>query len=159
MPAPHSDVPVLPRQRVAYASDVAGLPHTTDHAEAGRPSLQDTASPPDPLPAPTPAVTGNRDVDDLLHAIDSNNDLMIEQALERISNSALTHTLLQRGQDLLDAADLQYAQEQAALAPADAVQAAVEVETRRGPVRVMTLPDPAQHPLLQGDTGGDGGGG
>lgn len=159
MLAPRADTAALPRQHATYVPDVAAPSDPAHREQASRPWLQDEAVAAGPQAADTHIVTGNGDVDDLLRAIDSHNELMIEQALERISNSALTHALLRRGQDLLDAADLQYAHEQAALAPADAMQAAVEVETRRGPVRVMALPDPAQHMLLQGDTGGDGGGG
>lgn len=106
-------------------------------------------------------ITGDRDVDDLLYAIDSKNDVAIEQALKRINTSAYSVALAQQGHAQLDARALHEAQQQAAACQTPGMDMPVEVETRRGPVRVLTLPqfahDPAQQGGPQGDGGGDGG--
>ncbi|KFA33532.1 hypothetical protein KWG_0104650, partial [Xanthomonas vasicola pv. vasculorum NCPPB 1381] len=58
-------------------------------------------------------ITGDPDVDDLLYAIDSKNDLAIEQALKRVANSANSAALAEQGHAHLDAKALQQAEQQA----------------------------------------------
>nr|WP_260676268.1 hypothetical protein [Xanthomonas translucens] len=105
-------------------------------------------------------ITGDRDVDDLLHAIDSKNDAAIEQALKRISNSPMTHALLQQGHEHLEAKAMQEAKQQVTAMQSLGVDTSPEVQTSRGPVMVMTLPQFANGPMMQaGPAGGGGGGG
>ncbi|MCW1777267.1 hypothetical protein NB693_23355 [Pantoea ananatis] len=79
-------------------------------------------------------------MDDLLHAIDSKNDAAIELALNRISNSPLTHALLQQGHEHLEAKAMQEATEQVTAMQSLGLDTSAEVQTSRGPVMVMTLP-------------------
>ncbi|WP_184409131.1 hypothetical protein [Xanthomonas sp. 3075] len=104
-------------------------------------------------------VSKNPDVNDLIYAIDSKNDLAIDEALKRIANSASTHALIQRGREHLEANAMQEAQEQVSARQALAMEMPAEVQTSRGPVMVMTLPQFAHGPMMQGGPQGDGGGG
>ncbi|WP_425527224.1 hypothetical protein, partial [Xanthomonas vasicola] len=109
-------------------------------------------------------ITGDPDVDELLYAIDCKDELAIEQALERVANSPYSQALAKRGHEFLDAQAMQEAQEQASLRQALNMDVSTEVQTSRGPVMVMTLPQFAHGPAMQGGSpggtpGGDGGGG
>ncbi|MDA8520419.1 AHH domain-containing protein [Acidovorax sp. NCPPB 4044] len=104
-------------------------------------------------------ITGDPDVDDLLYAIDSKNDLAIEQALKRVANSAHSAALAEQGHAHLDAKAMQEAQDQATTRQALGMDVAAEIQTSRGPVMVMTLPQFAHGPAMQGGPQGDGGGG
>ncbi|PPT31997.1 hypothetical protein [Xanthomonas phaseoli] len=104
-------------------------------------------------------ITGDPDVDDLLYAIDSKNDLAIEQALKRVANSAHSAALAEQGHAHLDAKAMQEAQDQATTRQALGMDVAAEIQTSRGPVMVMTLPQFANGPAMQGGPQGDGGGG
>lgn len=42
------------------------------------------------------SITGDPDVDEVLYALDSKNELAIEQALNRVANSAATQALLKK---------------------------------------------------------------
>ncbi|KKY05762.1 hypothetical protein, partial [Xanthomonas phaseoli] len=104
-------------------------------------------------------ITGDPDVDDLLYAIDSKNDLAIEQALKRVANSAHSAALAEQGHAHLDAQALQQAEEQAAAQQALGLAVPAEAQTSRGPVMVMTLPQFAHGPAggpPGGAPGGDG---
>ncbi|WDM77057.1 AHH domain-containing protein [Xanthomonas cucurbitae] len=111
------------------------------------------------------SITGDPDVDDLVYALDSKNDLAIEQALKRAGNSAHSAALAQQGHEHLDAKAQQEAQEQVTTRQALGMDVAPEVQTSRGPVMVLTLPQFANGPMMQGSGppgdggGGDGGGG
>ncbi|WDM69663.1 hypothetical protein K6978_04410 [Xanthomonas cucurbitae] len=111
------------------------------------------------------SITGDPDVDDLVYALDSKNDLAIEQALKRAGNSAHSAALAQQGHEHLDAKAQQEAQEQVTTRQALGMDVAAEVQTSRGPVMVLTLPQFANGPMMQGSGppgdggGGDGGGG
>ncbi|MCC4618992.1 hypothetical protein LL965_02470 [Xanthomonas cassavae CFBP 4642] len=63
------------------------------------------------------STTGDPDVDDLLYALDSKNDLAIEQALKRVGNSAHSAALAQQGHEHPDAK----AQQEAQLCPVPGV--------------------------------------
>lgn len=104
-------------------------------------------------------VSKNQDVNDLIYAIDSKNDVAIDEALMRIANSASTHALIQRGREHLEAKAMQEAQEQVGARQALAMETPAEVQTSRGPVMVMTLPQFAHGPMMQSGPQGDGGGG
>ena len=60
------------------------------------------------------SITGDPDVDEVLYALDSKNELAIEQALNRVANSAATQALIKRGNEFLEAQAQQEAQELAA---------------------------------------------
>ncbi|WP_276595125.1 AHH domain-containing protein, partial [Xanthomonas hortorum] len=109
------------------------------------------------------SITGDPDVDEVLYALDSKNELAIEQALNRVANSAATQALLKKGNDFLEAQAQQEAQEHVATRQALGMDVSAEINTSRGPVMVMTLPEFAKGPMQsgpQGDGGGgDGGGG
>ncbi|KTF31009.1 hypothetical protein LMG919_20240, partial [Xanthomonas vesicatoria] len=49
------------------------------------------------------SITGDPDVDEVLYALDSKNELAIEQALDRVANSAATQALLKKGNEFLEA--------------------------------------------------------
>ncbi|MCE4299985.1 hypothetical protein XHV734_1966 [Xanthomonas hortorum pv. vitians] len=49
------------------------------------------------------SITGDPDVDEVLYALGSKNELAIEQALNRVANSAATQALLKKGNDFLEA--------------------------------------------------------
>ncbi|WP_425523374.1 hypothetical protein [Xanthomonas hortorum] len=103
-------------------------------------------------------------MDEVLYALDSKNELAIEQALNRVANSAATQALLNKGNDFLDAQAQQEALEHVATRQALGMDVSAEINTSRGPVMVMTLPEFAKGPMQsgpQGDGGGagDGGGG
>lgn len=102
-------------------------------------------------------ITGGRAVDDLLHAIDCKNDVGIEEALKRVAASPFSIALAQRGHEILDAQALQEAQAQAACQPPD-MEVSAEIQTRRGPVRVLTLPQFANGPVMPGGPHGEGAG-
>lgn len=111
-------------------------------------------------PPPTrKTITGDPDVDDLLYAIDSKNDLAIEQALKRVANSAHSAALAEQGHAHLDAKAQQEAQEQVTTRQALGMDVSAEIQTSRGPVMVMTLPQFAHGPAMQSGPQGDGGGG
>ncbi|KUF27421.1 hypothetical protein AO826_07675, partial [Xanthomonas phaseoli pv. manihotis] len=107
------------------------------------------------------SITGDPDVDELLYAIDCKNELAIEQALKRVANSPYSQALAKQGHEFLDAQAMQEAQEQASTRQALNMDVSTEVQTSRGPVMVMTLPQFANGPAMQGPQGGggDGGGG
>ncbi|OOW59101.1 hypothetical protein Xlen_07360, partial [Xanthomonas campestris pv. leeana] len=110
------------------------------------------------------SITGDPDVDELLYAIDCKNELAIEQALKRVANSPYSQALAKQGHEFLDAQAMQEAQEQASTRQALNMDVSTEVQTSRGPVMVMTLPQFAHGPAMQGSPpggtpGGDGGSG
>ncbi|KKY05707.1 hypothetical protein, partial [Xanthomonas phaseoli] len=104
-------------------------------------------------------ITGDPDVDELLYAIDCKNELAIEQALKRVANSPYSQALAKQGHEFLDAQAMQEAQEQASTRQALNMYVSTEVQTSRGPVMVMTLPQFANGPAMQGPQGGPPGGG
>ncbi|MEF9421250.1 hypothetical protein MPD99_20675, partial [Xanthomonas citri pv. viticola] len=104
------------------------------------------------------SITGDPDVDEVLYALDSKNELAIEQALNRVANSAATQALIKRGNDFLEAQAQQEAQEHVATRQALGMDVSAEINTSRGPVMVMTLPEFAKG-LMQSGPQGDGGGG
>ncbi|OOX17001.1 hypothetical protein Xazr_12805, partial [Xanthomonas campestris pv. azadirachtae] len=103
------------------------------------------------------SITGDPDVDEVLYALDSKNELAIEQALNRVANSAATQALLKKGNDFLEAQAQQEAQEHVATRQALGMDVSAEINTSRGPVMVMTLPEFAKG-LMQSGPQGDGGG-
>ncbi|MFC0156317.1 hypothetical protein ACFFJ4_22920, partial [Xanthomonas dyei] len=104
-------------------------------------------------------ITGDPDVDELLYAIDCKDELAIEQALKRVANSPYSQALAKQGHEFLDAQAMQEAQEQASTRQALNMDVSTEVQTSRGPVMVMTLPQFANGPAMQGPQGDGGGGG
>ncbi|WP_139051378.1 hypothetical protein, partial [Xanthomonas cannabis] len=68
-------------------------------------------APNDSSKAERKSITGDPDVDEGLYALDSKNELAIEQALNRVSNSAATQALIKRGNEFLEAQAQQEAQE------------------------------------------------
>ncbi|MCC4600201.1 hypothetical protein [Xanthomonas melonis] len=126
----------------------------------GAPPAQTDVAQDDRPPPKRKSITGDPDVDDLLYALDSKNDLAIEQALKRVGNSAHSAALAQQGHEHLDAKAQQEAQEQVTTRQALGMDVAAEVQTSRGPVMVLTLPQFANGPMMQGaGPPGDGGGG
>ncbi|MFP7147177.1 hypothetical protein P0990_19535, partial [Xanthomonas hortorum pv. gardneri] len=105
------------------------------------------------------SITGDPDMDEVLYALDSKNELAIEQALNRVANSAATQALLNKGNDFLDAQAQQEAQEHVATRQALGMDVSPEINTSRGPVMVMTLPEFAKGPMQSGPQGDGGGGG
>ncbi|KOB07244.1 hypothetical protein AE922_13690, partial [Xanthomonas arboricola] len=105
------------------------------------------------------SITGDPDVDEVLYALDSKNELAIEQALNRVANSAATQSLIKRGNEFLEAQAQQEAQEHVATRQALGMDVSAEVNTSRGPVMVMTLPEFAKGPMQSGPQGDGGGGG
>ncbi|WP_081320535.1 AHH domain-containing protein [Xanthomonas graminis] len=105
------------------------------------------------------SITGDPDVDEVLYALDSKNELAIEQALNRVANSAATQALIKRGNEFLEAQAQQEAQEHVATRQALGMDVSAEINTSRGPVMVMTLPEFAKGPMQSGPQGGGGGGG
>ncbi|KMM74813.1 hypothetical protein ACP93_14630, partial [Xanthomonas sp. NCPPB 1128] len=145
---------LAPTERAAFEPQPATARRDAASAVEQRPGEPDDSQ----LPQ-RKEITGDRDVDDLLHAIDSKNDAAIEQALNRISNSPLTHALLQQGHEHLEAKALQEATEQVTAMQSLGLDTSAEVQTSRGPVMVMTLPQFASGPMMQGGAPGGGGGG
>ncbi|WP_425530277.1 hypothetical protein, partial [Xanthomonas campestris] len=152
------DGPSAIRQLPATFTDTAQRDATTTLA-------QNDGEREDRPPPERKTITGDPDVDDLLYALDSKNDLAIEQALKRVGNSAHSNALAQQGHEHLDAKAQQEAQEQVTTRQALGMDVAAEMQTSRGPVMVMTLPQFANNPAMQGGGppgdggGGDGGGG
>ncbi|WP_438800318.1 hypothetical protein, partial [Xanthomonas hortorum] len=105
------------------------------------------------------SITGDPDVDEVLYALDSKNELAIEQALNRVANSAATQALIKRGNEFLEAQAQQEAQEHVATRQALGMDVSPEINTSRGPVMVMTLPEFAKGPMQSGPQGDGGGGG
>ncbi|WDM69217.1 hypothetical protein [Xanthomonas cucurbitae] len=109
------------------------------------------------------SITDDPDVDEVIHALDSKNELAIQQAMHRVANSAATQALLKKGDDFLEAQAQQEAQEQVATRQALGMDVSAQINTSRGPVMVLTLPEFAKGPMQggpqMGDGGGDGGGG
>ncbi|WP_274392080.1 hypothetical protein ACCQ13_08065 [Xanthomonas sp. NCPPB 1638] len=132
-----------PRQPMPHHA--AGA-HATDQ-QGDRPALQRTT------------ITGDPDVDDLVYALDSKNDVAIAHALKRVANSAQGNAFAQEGHAHLDAKAQQEAQEHVAAHQALGMDVAPEVQTSRGPVMVLTLPQFAHGPTLPYGPQGDGGGG
>ncbi|KKW49088.1 hypothetical protein NY98_22085, partial [Xanthomonas citri pv. fuscans] len=99
------------------------------------------------------SITGDPDVDEVLYALDSKNELAIEQALNRVANSAATQALIKRGNEFLEAQAQQEAQELAATRQALGMDVSAEINTSRGPVMVMTLPEFAKGPMQSGPQG------
>ncbi|RFF40543.1 hypothetical protein DZE36_15990, partial [Xanthomonas campestris pv. campestris] len=116
-------------------------------------------APNDSSQAERKSITGDLDVDEVLYALDSKNELAIEQALNRVANSAATQALLKKGNDFLDAQAQQEAQEHVATRQALGMDISAEINTSRGPVMVMTLPEFAKGPMQNGPQGDGGGGG
>ncbi|NHF65944.1 hypothetical protein [Xanthomonas hortorum] len=116
-------------------------------------------APNDSSKAERKSITGDPDVDEVLYALDSKNELAIEHALTRVANSAATQALLKKGNDFLEAQAQQEAQEHVAARQALGMDVSPEINTSRGPVMVMTLPDFAKGPMQSGPQGDDGGGG
>ncbi|MBD5041710.1 hypothetical protein GUF32_02230, partial [Xanthomonas citri pv. citri] len=121
------------------------------------PRVGDT--PNDSSKAERKSITGDPDVDEVLYALDSKNELAIEQALNRVANSAATQALIKRGNDFLEAQAQQEAQEHVATRQALGMDVSAEINTSRGPVMVMTLPEFAKGPMQSGPQGDGGGGG
>ncbi|MCW0366598.1 hypothetical protein NB699_001581 [Xanthomonas sacchari] len=162
--------PDVRHQQDAHApSAQAGFgPHPAMAQRDAAPAAAQRSGEPDAVPLPQrKEISGDSDVDDLLHAIYSKNDAAIEQALDRISNSPLTHALLQQGHEHLEAKAMEEAKQQATAMQSLGLDSPAEVQTSRGPVMVMTLPQFASGPMAQGGGapgaagggGGDGGGG
>lgn len=99
------------------------------------------------------SITGDPDVDEVLYALDSKNELAIEQALNRVANSAATQALLKKGNDFLEAQAQQEAQEHVATRQALGMDVSAEINTSRGPVMVMTLPEFAKGLMQSGPKG------
>uniref|UniRef100_UPI003CCEB885 hypothetical protein n=1 Tax=Xanthomonas vesicatoria TaxID=56460 RepID=UPI003CCEB885 len=116
-------------------------------------------APNDSLKAERKSITGDPDVDEVLYALDSKNELAIEQALNRVANSAATQALIKRGNEFLEAQAQQEAQEHVATRQALGMDVSAEINTSRGPVMVMTLPEFAKGPMQSGPQGDGGGGG
>ncbi|TQT51366.1 hypothetical protein EIJ57_22465, partial [Xanthomonas perforans] len=116
-------------------------------------------APNDSSKAERKSITGDPDVDEVLYALDSKNELAIEQALNRVANSAATQALIKRGNEFLEAQAQQEAQELAATRQALGMDVSAEINTSRGPVMVMTLPEFAKGPMQSGPQGDGGGGG
>ncbi|WP_309545432.1 hypothetical protein [Xanthomonas campestris] len=129
------------------------FPHLTQRSNG--PGVGD--GPDDSLQTERKSITGDPDVDEVLYALDSKNELAIEQALNRVANSAATQALLKKGNDFLEAQAQQEAQEQVATHQALGMDVSAEINTSRGPVMVMTLPEFAKGPMQSGPQG-DGGG-
>ncbi|RXD89651.1 hypothetical protein DB775_09870, partial [Xanthomonas perforans] len=104
-------------------------------------------APNDSSKAERKSITGDPDVDEVLYALDSKNELAIEQALNRVANSAATQALIKRGNEFLEAQAQQEAQELAATRQALGMDVSAEINTSRGPVMVMTLPEFAKGPM------------
>ncbi|TQU20556.1 hypothetical protein DB796_18795, partial [Xanthomonas perforans] len=104
-------------------------------------------APNDSSKAERKSITGDPDVDEVLYALDSKNELAIEQALNRVANSAATQALIKRGNEFLEAQAQQEAQELAATRQALGMDVSAEINTSRGPVMVMTLPEFANGPM------------
>ncbi|TQT01307.1 hypothetical protein EII94_20985, partial [Xanthomonas perforans] len=98
-------------------------------------------APNDSSQAERKSITGDPDVDEVLYALDSKNELAIEQALNRVANSAATQALIKRGNEFLEAQAQQEAQELATTRQALGMDVSAEINTSRGPVMVMTLPE------------------
>ncbi|TQU50580.1 hypothetical protein DB808_21095, partial [Xanthomonas perforans] len=107
-------------------------------------------APNDSSKAERKSITGDPDVDEVLYALDSKNELAIEQALNRVANSAATQALIKRGNEFLEAQAQQEAQELAATRQALGMDVSAEINTSRGPVMVMTLPEFAKGPMQSG---------
>ncbi|WP_372393935.1 hypothetical protein ACCQ05_05240 [Xanthomonas sp. NCPPB 3582] len=105
------------------------------------------------------SITGDPDIDEVLYALDSKNELAIEQALNRVANSAATQALIKTGNEFLEAQAQQEAQELAATRQALGMDVSAEINTSRGPVMVLTLPEFAKGPMQSGPQGDGGGGG
>ncbi|MGD6669365.1 hypothetical protein VWZ37_22865, partial [Xanthomonas citri pv. citri] len=116
-------------------------------------------TPNDSSKAERKSITGDPDVDEVLYALDSKNELAIEQALNRVANSAATQALIKRGNEFLEAQAQQEAQELATTRQALGMDVSAEINTSRGPVMVMTLPEFAKGPMQSGPQGDGGGGG
>ncbi|KHM90099.1 hypothetical protein OR61_22945, partial [Xanthomonas vesicatoria] len=99
------------------------------------------------------SITGDPDVDEVLYALDSKNELAIEQALNRVANSAATQALIKRGNEFLEAQAQQEAQEHVTTRQALGMDVSAEINTSRGPVMVMTLPEFAKGPMQSGPQG------
>ncbi|RXD41850.1 hypothetical protein DB761_15705, partial [Xanthomonas perforans] len=110
-------------------------------------------APNDSSKAERKSITGDPDVDEVLYALDSKNELAIEQALNRVANSAATQALIKRGNEFLEAQAQQEAQELAATRQALGMDVSAEINTSRGPVMVMTLPEFAKGPMQSGPQG------
>ena len=107
--------------------------------------------------------SGDPAFDEVFFALQSHNELALEQAISRMMASPAALAMQEQAREMLEARQLEQAQalaQAAELNPELAMAAASELETRRSPVRVMTLTDPRMQggPMYDGG-GGDGGGG
>ncbi|RXD73099.1 hypothetical protein DB763_13130, partial [Xanthomonas perforans] len=84
-------------------------------------------APNDSSKAERKSITGDPDVDEVLYALDSKNELAIEQALNRVANSAATQALIKRGNEFLEAQAQQEAQELAATRQALGMDVSAEI--------------------------------
>lgn len=107
--------------------------------------------------------SGDPAFDEVFFALQSHNELALEQAISRMMASPAALAMQRQAREMLEATQLEQAQalaQAAELNPELAMAAAAELDTRRSPVRVMTLTDPRMQggPMYDGG-GGDGGGG
>lgn len=107
--------------------------------------------------------SGDAAFDEVFYALQSHDEQALEQALTRMMASPSALAMQEQARAMLEAQQLEQAQalaQAAELNPELAMAAAAELETRRSPVRVMTLMDPrAQGAPMDDGGGGDGGGG
>lgn len=103
-----------------------------------------------------PGITGDPDIDDMFHALQSGSDQQLYAAMERVAASPGAQALMKEAEARLDAQTMAAAQEQVKMAENLGMQmAAVEVKTSRGPVMMHQLAPP---PMMQGPGGGGDGG-
>lgn len=109
-----------------------------------------------------PSPSGDPAFDEVFFALQSHNELALEQALTRMMASPTALAMQEQARDMLEAEQLEQSQalaQAAELNPELAMAAAAELETRRSPVRVMTLMNPqTQGAAMYDGGGGDGGG-
>ena len=107
--------------------------------------------------------SGDPTFDEVFYALQSHDERALEQAISRMMASPAALAMQEQAREMLEATQLEQAQalaQAAELNPELAMAAAAELDTRRSPVRVMTLTDPRMQggPMYDGG-GGDGGGG
>ena len=106
--------------------------------------------------------SGDPAFDAVFFALQSHNELALEQAVTRMMASPTALAMQEQARDMLEAKQLEQSQalaHAAELNPEMAMAAAAELETRRSPVRVMTLTDPRMQGAAMYDGGGGDGGG
>ena len=106
--------------------------------------------------------SGDPAFDAVFFALQSHNELALEQAVTRMMASPTALAMQEQARDMLEAKQLEQSQalaHAAELNPELAMAAAAELETRRSQVRVMTLTDPRMQGAAMYDSGGGYGGG